>query len=126
MIIIFGHSKNPDDYYIDKDFLNLKSFEPVEIKLTSLSHLLGKTSLTQNFDHIANSREITTLKLRKAKDTSGKNVVRAHKGIVSYLNTFCTICSICTIFAIYFNKSFLALLVLYLTSPLLKFCQQNR
>ena len=45
-IIIFGDSKNPDDYFFGKDFLNLKSFEPIAIEINTLTKLLGQPHVT--------------------------------------------------------------------------------
>ena len=35
-LIIFGDSKNPDDFYFGKDYLNMKSFEPIAIEINML------------------------------------------------------------------------------------------
>ena len=41
-VIIFGDSKNPDDYYFGEDFSNVKSLEPIAVDINMLMNLLGQ------------------------------------------------------------------------------------
>ena len=61
-LIIFGDTKNPDDFYFGKDYLNLKSFEPIAIEINVLTSLLGKPQINNLEDEYLNKINIFHLK----------------------------------------------------------------
>ena len=69
-LIIFGNSKHPDDYYFGKDFLNLKSFEPVAIDINHLMKLLGQQPIT-NIEAEYDGK-FNIYQLIRTKDRNGK------------------------------------------------------
>ena len=69
-LIIFGDSKNPDDYYFGKDYLNLKSFEPIAVEVNLLMGLLGKPQITNIEAEIHGKFNI--YQLVRVKDRNGE------------------------------------------------------
>ena len=61
-LIIFGDSKNKDDFYFGKDYQNLKSFEPIAIEINILTKLLGKPRINNLEDEYLNKINIFHLK----------------------------------------------------------------
>ena len=69
-VIIFGDSKNPDDFYFGKDFFNLKSFEPIAVEINTLMRLYGKPPI-KNLENDDFSN-INVYHLKKVKDRNAK------------------------------------------------------
>ena len=61
-LIIFGDSKNPDDFYFGKNYQNLKSLEPIAIEINVLTKLLGKPQINNLEDEYLNNINIYHLK----------------------------------------------------------------
>ena len=68
-VIIFGDSKNPDDFYYGKDFLNLKSFEPIAVEINTLMQLYGKQPIKNLENDGLNN--INVYHLKNVKDRNG-------------------------------------------------------
>ena len=68
-VIVFGNSKKPDDYYYGKDFLKIKSFEPIAIDINVLMKLLGQPSIDLENEYV---NKINVHHLRQVKDKNGK------------------------------------------------------
>ena len=70
-LIIFGDSKKPDDYYFGKDYLNLKSFEPIAIEMNTLMKFFGRTAINDlEIDYY--EQKINIYQLKSAKDRNGQ------------------------------------------------------
>ena len=74
-LIIFGDSKNKDDFYFGKDFQNLKAFEPIAIEINVLMKLLGKPSINLETEYLNN---VNVYQLRKMKDKNGNKRTVGH------------------------------------------------
>ena len=61
-LIIFGDSNREDEFYYGKDYLNLKSFEPIAIEINVLMKLLGKPKINNLEDEYLNKINIFHLK----------------------------------------------------------------
>ena len=68
-LIIFGDSKNKDDFYFGKDFQNVKSFEPIAVEINVLMKLLGHQPINLETEYLD---KINVYELRKVKDKHGK------------------------------------------------------
>ena len=70
-LIIFGDSKNPDEYYFGKDYLNLKSFEPIAIEMNTLMKFYGRTAINDlEVDYY--EQKINIYQLKSTKDGNGQ------------------------------------------------------
>ena len=74
-IIVFGEGYGEDQFYIGNDFTNMVSESPIEIQIECLFDLLGINQSDIPIEH----GPCTIFKLRHAKNSHGKNVIRGHK-----------------------------------------------
>ena len=79
-LIIFGDSIREDEFYYGKDYLNLKSFEPIAIEINVLMKLLGKPKINNLEDEYLNKINIYHL-----KDVQDRN---AQTRTVGYVTRF--------------------------------------
>ena len=73
-LIIFGDSKNPDDFYFGKNYQKLKSFEPIAIEINTLTKLLGKPKINNLEEEYHNKVNIFHLKNVRDKNAQTRTV----------------------------------------------------
>ena len=73
-LIIFGDNKHKDDYYLGKDFINLKSFEPIAIELNLLLKLHGHQPINNLENEYFGKFNIYHLKEVKDKHSKKRTV----------------------------------------------------
>ena len=74
--VVFG-GKEKDEFYLGDDFAKLYSTSPIQIKAETLFALLGKPPL--GTETIEDSEVCTIFKLKKTKDSHGKQVIRGYR-----------------------------------------------
>ena len=73
-LIIFGDSNKEDEFYYGKDYLNLKSFEPIAIEINVLMKLLGKPKINNLEDEYLNKINIFHLKNVQDRNAQARTV----------------------------------------------------